>query len=139
GERHLLDSELALLDSLQQRIAESDRTVHDLSKRDPRVRRVRTIPGMGRFFSVLVVHEIGAIRRFVTPEKLCAYAGLGPSVAASGGTGPAPHFRVLADDWTAYSCPGVSLDEDGSRSLRPRPTCSPSSPAGITTPSHRPK
>jgi transposase len=40
---------------------------------------------MGRFFSVLVVHEIRDIRRFATPEKLCAYAGLVPSVHASGG------------------------------------------------------
>ena len=50
-----------------------------------RVRWVRTIPGFGRFFSVLVVHEIGTIRRFSTPEKLSAYAGLVPSVHASGG------------------------------------------------------
>jgi transposase len=84
-ERRLLDSELALLDAIQERITESDRTVHDLSKGDIRVRRVRTIPGMGRFFSVLVVHEIGDVRRFATPEKLCAYAGLVPSVHASGG------------------------------------------------------
>lgn len=84
-ERRLLDSELALLQAVQQRIAESDRAVHHLSRGDARVRRVRTVPGMGRFFSVLVVHEIGDIRRFATPEKLCAYAGLVPSTHASGG------------------------------------------------------
>src|SRR5262249_48321205 len=83
-ERQLLDSELALFDAVQERIAESDRTVQCLGKGDLRVRRVRTIPGIGRFFSVLVVHEIGDIRRFATPEKLCAYAGLVPSVYASG-------------------------------------------------------
>jgi transposase len=84
-ERRLLDSELALLDAVQQRIAESDGLVHRLSKGDVRVRRVRTIPGLGRFFSILVVHEIGDVARFVTPEKLCSYAGLVPSVHASGG------------------------------------------------------
>ena len=52
---------------------------------DLHVRRVSTIPGLGRFFSVLVANEIGDIRRFATPEKLCAYAGLVPSVYASGG------------------------------------------------------
>jgi transposase len=47
--------------------------------------RTQTIPGLGRFLSVLVVHEIGTIRRFASPAKLCAYAGLVPSVHASGG------------------------------------------------------
>jgi transposase len=84
-ERQLLDSELALLKAVQERIAESDGCVRRLAAGDPRVRWVRTIPGLGRFFSVLVVHEIGDIHRFATSEKLCSYAGLVPSVHASGG------------------------------------------------------
>jgi transposase len=56
-----------------------------LATGDPRVRWARTIPGLGRFFAVLVVHEIGTIHRFATPEKRCGYAGLVPSVHASGG------------------------------------------------------
>jgi transposase len=56
-----------------------------LAPGDPRVCWVRTLPGLGRFFSVLVVHEIGDIHRFATSEKLCSYAGLVPSVHASGG------------------------------------------------------
>jgi transposase len=84
GERQLLDRELALFDALRGRIAESDGVVRSLSAGDLHVRRVRTIPGLGRFFSVLVANEIGDIRRFATPEKLCAYAGLVPSVYASG-------------------------------------------------------
>jgi transposase len=85
GERQLLDRELALLDALRERIAESDGVIRSLSVGDRQIRRVRTIPGLGRFFSVLVVNEIGDIRRFATPEKLCGYAGLVPSVYASGG------------------------------------------------------
>lgn len=84
-ERRILTSELNLFDALQARIAESDGLVHQLAASDPRVRHVRTIPGMGRFFSVLVTHEIGDIGRFRRPEKLCAYAGIVPSVHASGG------------------------------------------------------
>jgi transposase len=85
GERQLLASELALLDALRERIVESDGMVRSLGAGDPRVRWVRTIPGLGRFFSVLVVNEVGDIRRFPTPEKFCSYAGLVPSVYASGG------------------------------------------------------
>jgi transposase len=85
GERQLLESELALLAALQERIAESDGVVRRLTLGDRQVRWVRTIPGLGRFFSVLVVNEIGDIRRFASPEKLCGYAGLVPSTYASGG------------------------------------------------------
>ena len=46
-ERQLLDRELTLLDAIQERIAETDRTVHRLGNGDLRVRRVRTIPGWG--------------------------------------------------------------------------------------------
>src|SRR5262245_31300896 len=73
GQRQLLNSELALFDALRERVAESDAHVRRLAAGDPRVRWVRTIPGLGRFFAVLVVHEIGDIRRFATAEKLCGY------------------------------------------------------------------
>lgn len=49
------------------------------------MRLVATIPGFGLFFAALVVTEIGAIRRFGSPGKLWSYAGLVPSVHASGG------------------------------------------------------
>lgn len=84
-ERQLLDTELALLDALRQRIAESEGLVRSLARDDPRSRWLRTIPGLGRFFAVLVLYEIGDIRRFPSPEKLCGYTGLVPSVHASGG------------------------------------------------------
>jgi len=70
---------------VQARIRESDAQVQTLATGDPRVRWVRGIPGFGRFFAVLIVHEIGDVRRFPTPEKLSAYAGLVPSIHASGG------------------------------------------------------
>jgi transposase len=84
AQRRLLDSDLVLLAALRERIAESDAHVRALAAGDPRVRWVRTVPGMGPFFSVLVAYEIGEIERFRGPEKLCAYAGLVPSVHASG-------------------------------------------------------
>ncbi len=84
-ERRLLDGELALLGALRERIAQSDVLVRHLAAGDARVRYLRTIPGVGPFFSVLIAHEIGDSRRFARPEKLSAYTGLVPSVHASGG------------------------------------------------------
>jgi transposase len=81
-ERQLLDAELGLLDALRHRIAESEDLVQSLAREDPKSRWRRTIPGLGRFFAVLVLYEIGEIRRFPSPEQLCGYAGLVPSVHA---------------------------------------------------------
>ena len=47
-------------------------------------RLISTLPGFGKFFSVLVSVEIADIHRFDTPEKLHSYAGLVPSTHASG-------------------------------------------------------
>ena len=43
-----------------------------------------TIPGVGPYTVLLIHSEIGDIRRFSDPEKLCSYAGLVPRVEQSG-------------------------------------------------------
>lgn len=92
-ERQLLSSELELLEELRRRIAESDGLVKQLGQRDLRVDRVRTIPGLGAFCSVLVVQEIGDIRRFLGPEKLRNSVPLGEPEG-----GPSFSVRVLRKD-----------------------------------------
>lgn len=116
-ERRLLNAELALFEAVQERIAESDSLVRNLAAGDPRVRWVRTIPGFGRFFAVLVVHEIGTIRRFSTPEKLSAYAGLVPSVHASGGKVFHGRLTKQGNKWLRWAVveavrPAVTTDPD---------------------------
>lgn len=81
----LLASELELLELLRRKIAESNDMVRGLAKDDKRVKLLRSIPGFGPFFSVLVAKEIDDISRFSDEKKLCAYVGLVPSTYASGG------------------------------------------------------
>jgi len=45
---------------------------------------VRTIPGFGKFLSVLVTVEIADLTRFADPAHLHAYAGVIPSTHSSG-------------------------------------------------------
>jgi transposase len=116
-ERQLLNAELALFEALQARIAESDGGIRTLATGDPRVRWVRTIPGFGRFSSVLLVHEIGDIRRFPTPEKLSAYAGLVSSVHASGGKIFHGRLTKQGNKWLRWAVveavrPAVSTDPE---------------------------
>jgi transposase len=81
----LLTSELELLKFLREKISQSNNTVKELAQKDGRARLLQSIPGIGPFFSVLILYEIDNISRFRDEKKLCAYAGLVPSAHASGG------------------------------------------------------
>jgi len=81
----LLINEMKLFRFLHELISQSDSTVRKLGKIDPRAKLLRSIPGIGPFFSVLILYEIDDISRFRDDKKLCAYAGLVPSTYASGG------------------------------------------------------
>ena len=47
---------------------------------------LKTMPGIGEVSATLIMSDIADIRRFETPKKLCAYAGIVPSVYQSGDT-----------------------------------------------------
>jgi len=84
-DRFILDRELDFLEHLQEQIRQADRYLAQVGRKDPRVRRLMTIPGIGRAFALMLVSEIDEIHRFRTPKKLHAYAGLVPSTYSSGG------------------------------------------------------
>lgn len=84
-DRCILDSEVSLLEHLAEQIKKSDRWLASVGRKDPRVKRLMSIPGIGRAFSLLIVCEIDDVRRFATDKKLHAYAGLVPSTHSSGG------------------------------------------------------
>lgn len=46
---------------------------------------LQSLPGVGAFFAAVLASEIDTVERFVSPAKLCAYAGLSPTTSASGG------------------------------------------------------
>jgi len=52
-----------------------------------------TIPGVAKNSAVAILSEIGDIRRFDSPKKLCSYAGLVPRVQQSGDTFHAGHVK----------------------------------------------
>lgn len=82
--RRLLDQELKLLEAVGERIKASDYRVKRLGKADTWIKRLKTIPGIGRFFATLITHEIDDVNRFRNEKKLHAYVGLIPSTYASG-------------------------------------------------------
>ena len=81
----ILYSELSLLEHLQAQIKQANRWLIGVGKKDKRVKRLLTIPGIGRTIALLMISEIDDIKRFRSDRKLHAYAGLIPSTRSSGG------------------------------------------------------
>lgn len=81
----LLKQQLGLLRELQARIREDEKTLADDIAGDPRIERLKSIPGMGPILGAVVLSEIDSIERFPSAQKLCGYAGLCPSTSSSGG------------------------------------------------------
>ena len=80
----ILGEALELLTVLQKRIGATEGLLRDLSKGDQAVSWLRSLPGIGPFFSVLIRYEVDNIERFAQAKKFAAYTGLVPSTYASG-------------------------------------------------------
>lgn len=83
--RQSLDGYLALAQTITTLIKEVTETIEGMVKENPQATLLMTIPGISYYSALLIVSEIGDIGRFPSAKKLCSYAGLVPSVHASGG------------------------------------------------------
>ncbi|MFH1945556.1 MAG: IS110 family transposase [Acidobacteriota bacterium] len=80
----MLKSLIKTFDHIQRRIRQSDSLVEEIYDNCEEARLIHTIPGFGKFFSVLVTTEIADIGRFASAAKLHSYVGVIPSTHASG-------------------------------------------------------
>jgi transposase len=81
--RAIIEDCCGLLDALAAPIARLERQIAALAKPDPRVQALMVLPGVGKLTAMTLVAEIGDIARFPTARKLCAWAGLTPTVRNS--------------------------------------------------------
>jgi len=81
-----VDQMLPLIEALNQQIKRVNVSLRRMSSDDERARLLTTIPGVGYYVAMLLVSEIGDVKRFSSSERLCSYAGLVPSVRNSGDT-----------------------------------------------------
>jgi transposase len=84
-DREMLDEDLKLYHALEERISRSEQLVQRMADGDRRVELLRTIPGIGKFFAVLIANEVDDISRFATEKKFFSYIGIVPSTFSSGG------------------------------------------------------
>lgn len=77
--------EWELVDEVERHIKELEQRIRLGLGQLGYVRLLKTMPGVGEILAATIYLEIGDVRRFATPERLASYAGLTPSVHASGG------------------------------------------------------
>lgn len=83
--QQLLTQDLKLIDRVGEEIKQTEKWLQENVRGDRRVDIVMSVPGLGRLLAVVVALEIDTIERFSNPSKLVAYAGLAPTIRASGG------------------------------------------------------
>ncbi|MDE1877313.1 MAG: IS110 family transposase, partial [Thaumarchaeota archaeon] len=83
-DRMTMNSYLDTLCTIDKQIEAFTAKIASVSKDDPRVRLLMTIPGIDYLTALTVISEIVDIKRFSTPWKLVGYAGLAPSKRDSG-------------------------------------------------------
>jgi transposase len=76
---------LRVIDLLTTEVRQLDRELVSFFKTDPRIRRLRAIPGIGFYTAAVVLAEVWDVHRFPRPELLCSWAGLTPTERSSAG------------------------------------------------------
>jgi transposase len=75
---------LSLVDDLNTRIKRLDVWLDERARRDERVLRLQTHPGIGLLTSLALVHALEPVARFDGGRKVAAYVGLDPMEYSSG-------------------------------------------------------
>jgi transposase len=83
--RHAAIQEWELLDEVEARIAVLELRIKERIGSIGYTRLLKTLPGVGEILGATIYLEIGDVKRFPTAAHLASYAGLVPTVYASGG------------------------------------------------------
>lgn len=102
-DRMTMNAYLDGIELVQQQVDSFESRMAAISKEDQRIRLLMTIPGINYVTALTVISEIVDIRRFATPEKLVAYAGLAPSQRNSGETKRSGNITKHGSAWLRYA------------------------------------
>lgn len=97
-----LQSFLAILDTLHAQIKAASATIDAHAQASPAAQTLCRLPGIGHYSALLILAEIGDITRFPGPKQLVSYAGLAPSVHASGGHVRTGHITKRGSPWLRW-------------------------------------
>jgi transposase len=81
----ILNGLLDIVEEFSSRERELKNQIRAMNRQDDITRLLMTIPGIGDITALLIRYEIDDIDRFLSPGKLCSYAGIVPATDSSGG------------------------------------------------------
>ena len=84
-QREQVETYLTLYEALKEQVDPLSKQIKTLAKQSPMAQLLMSIPGVGPIISMFMVAEIEDISRFPSYRNLASYAGLVPSLDASGG------------------------------------------------------
>jgi transposase len=84
-QQELVQTHLELIDVLNRSLRQLRKRVIQAADASTEALLLRTVPGIGAYWSLLLAGEILPIERFRRPENLVSYAGLAPTTSSSGG------------------------------------------------------
>lgn len=114
-ERYEMDQYLELVRHLGIQMGKTEERIEEFVKNNPMVRIIMTIPGISYYSGLMIVGEIGDIRRFNSARKLISFAGLNPSVSQSGDKCFTGHISKQGDRhlrWILVECANVAIMHD---------------------------
>lgn len=97
-----LDGYLRLFETLTAEIHQVSQTLDAQAQADPQAQLLCTMPGIGAYSALLILSEIGDVRRFPDSRHLCSYAGLVPSGHASGGKTRLGRLTQQGSSWLRW-------------------------------------
>jgi transposase len=101
-QRAIVTDCLALIDAIGPLVARLERDLVARARSDPRVQALQALPGIGPITAMTLVAEIGDIGRFPTARKLCAWAGLTPTVRNSDRKVRHGHITKQGSPWVRF-------------------------------------
>jgi len=107
--RFSLDGYLRLLESLTREIQGVTQQIEAEGAVSPQAQLLCTMPGIAAYSALLILSEIGDIHRFPDSRHLCSYAGLVPSVHASGGKTRLGRLTKQGSSWLRWILVELSM------------------------------
>jgi transposase len=101
-QRAVVEDYLTALDALEPAITRLERDIRSLANPDARVSALSQLPGVGTLTAMVLVAEIGDVSRFATARKLCAWAGLTPTVRNSDRTVRHGRITKQGSTWVRF-------------------------------------
>jgi transposase len=121
--------EIEVLDGLQLHIGQLEERIRERIALTPSIQLLKSLPGVGDILGIVIECEIGSIDRFDTAGQFTSYAGLVPTVHASGGKTRFGHMRKPSSQYLKWAFREAPRSEaEGHRSCQrrgppPTPSC----------------